>query len=223
MCGRFTLTKDEDFIDYRFSKKSVAKLNPNYNIVPSTSIAVISQLYSEQISMMKWGWSKSLASTSSLIINARCETVLEKSFYKTAIQNHRCLIIADAYIEWKSTQFGKQPYLIKFENNELFTFAGFARKIPNNKSKNAYECVILTTNANKSVNHIHNRMPLILSRELENVWINNKLKDEDLKQIILSIPEINFTTFPIDKKINKVFNNYPDLLNPIPGNLSLFD
>ncbi len=223
MCGRFTLSKEEDFIEYRFSKKSAAKLNPNYNVAPGSNIATISQFNSEKISLMKWGWSNSLNSPSGLIINARTESVLEKYIYKSAINNHRCLIIADGYIEWKTTKMGKKPYLIKFESNQLFTFAGIAREISDSSGKNIHECLILTTNANDSVCHIHHRMPLILNKEIEDAWINEKIDNQEFEKIFTSNSKHQLISYVIDKKINKVSNNYPELLNQSNDYLTLFD
>lgn len=224
MCGRFTLTKDEDIIDYRFSRKSAAKLIPNYNVAPSNSVAVISQLNALQISTMKWGWSESISQSSGLIINARSESIFDKNIYKNAMQFHRCLIIADGYIEWKSTSNGKQPYYITFENKSLFTFAGLAKQIVNRNSNDiSYECLIITSEANQSVNHIHHRMPFILQAEHENVWLDANLKQQDLKQIISEniLPDLD--SILISKNINKVSNNYPELLNQILPNPTLFD
>lgn len=221
MCGRFTLTKEEDYIEYRFSRKSAATIHPSYNVAPGSNIAIISQFSSKIISASKWGWSNLLVSTSGIIINARCETVMDKNLYSKSLYNNRCLIIADGYIEWQSTSYGKQPYLIKFENDEIFTFAGLLRQV--DKTEDKTECLILTTEANRSVSHIHKRMPLILSPKYENLWIDDQLKKEDFKNIFSSNLEHALISYPIDKKINIVSNNFSELLNSVQVNQSLFD
>ena len=103
-----------------------------------------------------------------LIINARCETVLEKKLFSESVRNRRCLIPASGFYEWSQQ---KDPYFFTRKGAEnrrsgLLLMAGFYRKWDGQD-----RFVILTTQANESIKEIHPRMPLILTAEEGRKWL----------------------------------------------------
>ena len=99
-----------------------------------------------------------------LVINARAETVTEKPMFRRSIAAQRCVVPASAYYEWDS---GKRKYCFTLPDQPLF-FAGIYDVV------NGMNCfVILTTAPNASVESIHDRMPLILTRDQVRPWLTD--------------------------------------------------
>ena len=117
---------------------------------------------------MKWGFGP--YEKRGLLINARAESVTEKSAFRDSIRHRRCVIPARWFYEWNRAK--EKASFLEPEGGTLY-MAGCYREFD---GQNCF--VILTTCANPSVAGVHNRMPLLLeSRELEE-WIfdNEKLE-----------------------------------------------
>src|SRR5690606_30772477 len=101
------------------------------------------------------------------MINARSETIFEKPAWRSVIKKKRCLIPADGFYEWKKQADAKvkQPFYIHPKQFELFSFAGVweSWKDENNNEIRTY--AIMTTEPNKEMSSIHDRMPVILYPE----------------------------------------------------------
>ena len=99
-----------------------------------------------------------------LVINARAETVTEKPMFRRSIAAQRCVVPASAYYEWDA---GNRKYCFTLPDQPLF-FAGIYDVV------NGMNCfVILTTAPNASVESIHDRMPLILTRDQVRPWLTD--------------------------------------------------
>ena len=108
MCGRFTLNSDsKDLIDYlevvRWDSDFIRK--PSYNIAPTQETPVLTFKNKRIIQGMYWGlvpnWSKEYK-IGIRMINARAETLTERSAYASLLQSQRCIIIANGYYIWAS-------------------------------------------------------------------------------------------------------------------------
>ena len=118
MCGRFSLTVGLEEVAQHFMVEKVESVEerPRYNIAPTQKVPVIvSEAGKRQLVTMRWGltpyWAKD-TSFSSRMINARGETVAQKPAFRKPFQQHRCLVPADGYYEWKNEEGRKQPYRI---------------------------------------------------------------------------------------------------------------
>ncbi len=172
MCGRYTLAVQLDLIADRFLLKRVdAKETFRFNIAPTQLAPVIHQTDTGRtLTMMRWGlipfWAKD-ESIGNKLINARAETLAEKPSFKRSLERKRCIVPADGFYEWKKSKDGKTktPMRIVVGQGDLFGFAGLwdRWKSPNGESVESY--TIITTEPNKFVSPIHNRMPVILSKD----------------------------------------------------------
>ena len=125
--------------------------------------------------LMKFG----LPTRDSRIINARSETACEKPMFRPLIESsRRCLIPASSYTEWEKQGKQRIPYEFKAPDARLLYFAGLYR-LDGNDSLASF--VILTRNAPTEFNHIHDRMPLILTPEEQKRWL---FSDHDYKELL---------------------------------------
>ncbi|MFH0793003.1 MAG: SOS response-associated peptidase, partial [bacterium] len=179
MCGRYSQTAPLDVVMKRFEIAAGGdeSLSPRYNLAPTQDapVVVIVQEQGRRLKMMRWGlvpsWAKD-CSIGNKLINARGETILEKTSFKRAFQRRRCLVVADGFYEWKRAGGRKQPMRIVMRDRQPFGMAGLweAWRSPEGESVESF--TIITTEANEMIRGIHNRMPVILKRGDEGMWLD---------------------------------------------------
>jgi putative SOS response-associated peptidase YedK len=218
MCGRFTITKQVEDIENSFDVELDRELYKlNYNVAPTQDLPVVTNQQNKQVSFLKWGlvpsWSKDLKFGSKMI-NARIETITEKPSFKKAIQERRCVVIADGYYEWKKTSQGKEPYYITMENSKLFSFGGIWEKWTSPVGETVKTFSIITQPSFKEIEHIHNRMPLQIMPEQKDYWLSAETGEEAL-DFAIEHQKNKLKSYVVSTQVNSVTNNFPDLLNPL--------
>lgn len=186
MCGRFVIAKTSDFITELFE---IDELETDldfrsYNVPPTTQIPMIVEreidgMPSRQLHAARWGlipsWAKEVSSTP--LINARIESVLDKPSFQEAAFSKRCAIPADGYFEWQSTiADSKVPFFIH-PSDGMLAFAGIyswwrnPAKEANDPTRWVLTCSLLTKESAPELSQIHNRNPVMLSEENLSAWL----------------------------------------------------
>lgn len=69
-------------------------------------------------------------------------------------------------------------------------------------------CTIITTTPNKLMEPLHNRMPVILPRDVEETWLDQGIIDRTfLKSLLVSYPSDQMTAYEVSPFVNSVKNN----------------
>lgn len=222
MCGRFTQTKEGAAIAKTFHLATTPDIQPRYNIAPTQPIAAITQTEDNRdLRIFKWGLVPSWAKDPSIgnrMINARAETAAEKPSFRAAFKRRRCLIVADGFYEWQRTGSSKkkQPYYIQMEDEAPFGFAGLWERWQDGEGSYLETCTILTTEPNKLMAPIHNRMPVILHPDDHDLWLDPSLQDGRHVQHLLAPYEPEaMQRYPISTVVNSPRNETPECLEPI--------
>ena len=150
-------------------------------------------------------------------INARGESLLERPMFRGAVAHGRCLIPADGFYEWMAVpgQKTKQPMYIRLKGGELFAFAGLYVQGPSDVGET---CVIVTTAANDVLSPIHERMPVILDREVEMRWLDPDLENGQAALSYLQpVPPDLFEAYPVSSLVSSPRNQGPELIEPVEG------
>ena len=159
---------------------------PQEEFRPTDDILVITG--EEKIIPMRWGliphWAKAINYPKRPLINARIETVHQKASFADPFFQRRCLIPVDGFYEFgKAKESGrKKKHLFTTSHEELFFLAGLWDLWKNPETGNdSLSCTIITTEANEVVSPIHDRMPVIVSRENCREWLYGQfLKGEEI-------------------------------------------
>ena len=178
MCGRFVIGGDfRDKLNELIAAEGIIYSGLPYqesgqDVFPSESSLVIHTGDRKLLAVeMLWGFSNPYRK--GLIINARAETVREKNLFADSIMNRRCLIPASGFYEW-------DPYKARFRfshpDDELLLLAGIYHE---EHGAPAPHYTILTTQANESMIPVHDRMPVIISRDEIHPWLNDNEKLSD--------------------------------------------
>jgi putative SOS response-associated peptidase YedK len=123
------------------------------------------------------------------MFNARAETIAEKPSFRDAFKKRRCLIVADGFYEWQRQEKGKKPFYISLKSGEPFGFAGLYETWMSPDNLTVKTCTIITTEPNELIKPIHDRMPVIIPKDREKIWIDTGIQDkEELKAILKPYP-----------------------------------
>ena len=215
MCGRFTRGENIPTLAREFGVVQVnSDLAPSYNIAPTQEVAVIVTAGVKTLLPVRWGlipsWAKDM-SVGSKMINARAETISEKPAYRNAFKKRRCLVVADGFYEWQSIAGVKRPIHIRFKSGRPFGFAGLYEVWNSPAGEEITTCTIITTQANELMSPIHERMPVIIPKEQEDLWLDPKTEEQSLLLSLLKpYPADQMEAYPVSKKVSSPKNNSPD-------------
>lgn len=218
MCGRYTLFNTSS-LKKRFNLATkIDKLRANYNVAPGQFMPVVIDLDGKrEIEIMKWGlvpvWAKDI-SIGYKLINARAETVFDKPMWKGSVMHHRCLVPSNGFYEWKATnEKTKQPYFIKPKDQELFSFAGVFSAWKDAEGKELFTFSIITTEPNKEMENIHNRMPAILHPEDEDKWLKPSSETrDDIEPLLRPLEDGSLEMYAVSRDVNSPKNNEESLI-----------
>ncbi len=239
MCGRFVQAmppeKIVDFfgVDPSSVAEAVAGLRPNYNVAPSQQIINVLAAVDEGsksaaeystiriAQRIRWGmifpWAKSL-DEGPTPINARVESVASKPAFRAAFAEHRSLVPADGFYEWKKEPGGgKTPYYIKDASGDPLAIAAIWSDWRNPADDSTIRsCTLITVPASPGLNEIHDRMPALLREEDFSVWLDPNISDKDalLGMLVRSSGAKKLEWYPVDKRVNSPRVNDPELIRP---------
>ena len=221
MCGRFGQARGPDnYGDYLgVDQITEEPLPPSWNVAPTDSIyAVRHRKGNTRLETMRWGliphWTPDLKT---FHINARSETVAHKPVFRKSLSSRRCLIPADGFYEWTARSEGHIPYWFYRGDDGPLAFAGLwsVRRHPVN-GEWLVSCAIITGESRGPVAAVHHRMPITLPPDCWESWLDPGLDDPLAAHSILQGPDTEtWTTHPVSRRVNKVTNNDPTLIEPV--------
>jgi putative SOS response-associated peptidase YedK len=192
MCGRYAILEEEAILEMR---EIINQVNKNYagraglivsgEIAPSVVAPVLREDQGQvRLDVMKWGfprWDKK----SGVIINARCESLLEKAMFAESFLKRRIVIPASGFFEWDHSKPGKpEKYLFSIDGHVSY-MAGFYSRFPAAAGEWEDCFVIITQPANELVAAMHDRMPLIMPKNYIRTWLDPRAA----VSLLLNMPE----------------------------------
>ncbi len=230
MCSRYSLTaKEWDFFSAFLKELMLLKATARYNIAPTQSAPVIAmdELGCPEMREMGFGFRTpaSRERKASNLVNARSETVAEKPTFRDAFKTRRCLVPATGFYEWRKIGSQKQPNNIRLKNAEPFYFAGLwgtslieskaeaGSPPPEPEAQDTF--VIMTTEPNRLMASIHNRMPVILGREARDRWLDPATKPDDLHALLRPYDADAMEVWPVGTSVGSPVNDSPDCLERV--------
>lgn len=222
MCGRYTLHHKAKTLVDRFDTQSIKEeLRDNYNVAPGQFMPVVINEQGEaKLELMKWGlipfWAKD-PKIGYKLINARAETLFEKPMWRNVIKSKRCLIPADGFYEWKrvneDSKGQKRPYYIRPKQEDLFSFAGVWESWKDVEGLEWKTYSIITTEPNKEMSRIHDRMPVVLHRKEESLWLDQSLDNkDDIELLLRPYDDGSLEMYEVSTDVNSPKNNNPELI-----------
>jgi len=209
MCGRYTVLTEDEIMELREILENIPlpivrddfkdyDKKPG-DVFPSDSAPIItSNPDGIAFESVKWGFKK--WNGTGLIINARCETIKQKSIFSRCIETGRCVVPAGEFFQWKKLGKTNKKYYAKDKNGDLLFMAGLYRDHEGER-----ESVIITKEAAGEMAEIHDRVPVILRAGQLRSWLNGEMAAEDIEKM-----EYDVSVAPCEEE------------NDVPEQISLF-
>jgi len=226
MCGRYVITSTPEAIRALFGYAEQPNFPPRYNVAPTQPIPIVRLAEGRRsFALMRWGllpsWVKD-PKTFPLLINARGESVLDKPAFRNAMRRRRCLIPTDGFYEWAAGA-PKRPYFVRARRRAdsavpPLAFAGLWETWTGPNGEELDTAVIVTTTANRTLAHIHERMPVFVLREAFDLWLDCANVEANVAAaLIRPAPEALFETYEVSPAVNRVANDFAALVIPQPA------
>lgn len=240
MCGRYVAATPLATLAAHFDAQLAdgALLEPNFNVAPTDEVAAVAcgAGGERRLGRIQWGlipsWSSPgvsgggrvtagarVGSARPPLINARAETIGSKSAFRTAFIRRRCLLPADAFYEWERVGNARRPWLIRAVDRSTLAFAGVWEtcRTSGPAGPRLTSCAIVTTTANATVRPVHDRMPVIVSRDQWDDWLDPEETDPDaLQSLLRPAPDDLLERYRVSSAVNGVTRNDPTLVEPEP-------
>jgi putative SOS response-associated peptidase YedK len=249
VCGRYAAAKDPEALveEFEVEQSQVDQpIGPDYNVAPTKPVYVVlnrrprggDEVVSptRQLRVARWGlvpsWAKDVK-IGARMINARVETLADKPAYKRAFAARRCLLPADGYYEWytsddpdapltKAGKPRKQPFYIHPADGSSLAMAGLYEwwhdKERDRDDPQAWllSVTVITTEATDEVGQIHDRMPLLVPHEAWPDWLDPDLPGGPaVAELLVPASPDQLVTTPVSLAVNDVRHNGPELVEPL--------
>ena len=153
-------------------------------------------------------------------LNARGESIFEKPSFRNSAKSKRCLLQIDGFFEHHHAKGKTYPYFITRKDKEPITIAGLWDEWLDKETGEIIKSFsIVTTKANELMAKIHNnpklrepRMPLIVSNDTEDSWLDPKTSKEEIIKLIQPYPTIELTAHTVKRLRGKDYlGNVPEI------------
>jgi putative SOS response-associated peptidase YedK len=220
VCGRFGLFVTPEVLEEYFSVPDFTAAlapPPRYNLTPGQAVAVVREHDGQRrLDALQWGlipfWAKD-ATIGRRLINARLDSVAEKPAFREAWTRRRCLIPASGFYEWSEPKGGrKRPHFIRSSTEPLLALAGLWERWRTKAGDRVETCVIVTTDANPQLMTIHDRMPLLIPRHAQAIWLDPRTTVDDVLRIATDSPALD--AYEVSLAVNDPRNDDETLILP---------
>ena len=222
MCGRFGLYQTQDLATRFDVSGQLPLFQPAYNVTPTSAVPVVTAHSPNRASLMTWGLVPAWAKDPQIgykMINARAEGIQDKPSFRKPIRSQRCLVPANGFYEWQKVnrdgRLEKYPHFIHLVDQETFAFAGIYDFWRDAGGKELATFAIVTTGPNELMATIHNRMPVILAREDEALWLDDATALDQVLALLQPYPAEGMVAYPVSRLVNNPRNDGPELIAPI--------
>jgi putative SOS response-associated peptidase YedK len=227
VCGRFTLSSPAETIAGFFGLADVGEvpeLAPRYNIAPTQTVLAARAVERASggpqrvIEKRRWGlvphFAKEIAGPP--LFNARAETLAERPAFRVAFRRHRCLVAADGFYEWQKVSGRRQPFYQRREDGAPFAMAGLYATWEPEEGDPVASCTIVTTEPNRLLAPLHDRMPVILPPEHWDAWLDPDGHDvAALGALLVPADDAGWVSYAVDTRVNRSTHDEPGNVEPL--------
>lgn len=197
MCARYTLTDParvkEFFPQYfrEFSETALPKVG-RYNIAPTQPVVGVKNDGRDLAEDMRWGIRGR--------VNIRAESVAARQ-----VVRNRCILFADGFYEWQ----WKQAWYYTLRSGQPFALAGTWVDEDGTSA-----CDIITCEPNNLVARVHDRMPVILTGDAVETWLEPyEMPSAVVGELLQPFSAAKMRGRPVSKLVNDARYEGPDILD----------
>lgn len=229
MCGRYAVGTGPATLAEEFAAtdRTGGAVGPDYNVTPTRTVPIVVERLAaggseRTLRPVRWGlvptWAKDTTSGPPMI-NARAETISSKPAHAESAARRRCLMPATGWYEWQPGDRRRQPYFCtRRDGADLAMAAVFSTWWPPDSATKEplVTCAVVTTDAMGELAGIHHRMPLVLSEDRWESWLDPQ-RTEIEGLLVPPGPELlsELELRPVSTEVNSMRNNHPQLLDRV--------
>jgi putative SOS response-associated peptidase YedK len=219
MCGRFTFQPTEAFYARFEISTRLDSLTARYNIAPGQMVPLMIADSPRRIVLMRWGLIPHWATdekTAYKMINARVETLTQRPAFRGLLSHHRCLVPACGDYEWQGKGRDNTPYDIHPQDQQYIAFAGLYDVRQRADGDDLSTFTIITIEADPCMAKLHNRMPVVLERDLEDDWLDTEITNaSDVRSILERSAGDTLDAYPVSQMGNQPSLNRAFLIESV--------
>jgi putative SOS response-associated peptidase YedK len=223
MCGRYASARSVDDIAAAFGIRDdriEVAAAADWNVAPTKDVrAVLDRGDGPVLTSLRWGLVPSWVddpSIGSRLINARAETVAEKSAFRGALAVRRCLLPADGWYEWASRPDGsRQAYYLTPPDGTLLAFAGLWETWYDADGRPMTTATIVTGAAPTDVVAVHDRAPIVMPPTAWTTWLDRRSSLEEVHAVLRPTPPGTVAVRPVGPSVGDVRANGPSLVDEV--------
>lgn len=232
MVERLVINIDDDVMRKDLGSSTLPKIPERFNAAPTQKIAFISTYAPQKFNEGYWGIEPSMSNNrkiSGKLINAPIDTLENKISYKRALEQRRCIIPASGFYAWKSiSKKGLVPYYLRPVSLPWLPIAALWEQFTSMEGQKVTTFTLITHLASKTIQHISENEPLVLSRLSLNQWLSPTTPLHEIQELLSATNSVNYSAVAVSNKVNNLANDSIELLNPAPpadqfGNYTLFE
>jgi putative SOS response-associated peptidase YedK len=222
MCGRFTQERPASELAEIFAAEPLAdELGARFNVAPTDEAYVVVQREERRaITAYRWGlvphWSTD-AKAGSRMFNARAETITTSPAFRDAFARKRCLVPVDSFYEWKREGKLRQPFRVVRRDGRPLALAGLWagwRDADTETVRRTF--TIVTTTPNDALADLHDRMPVVISEDAWERWLDPTPPDpSELLGLLVPNEDIDLEVYAVERFVNDVRRDGPELIEPL--------
>jgi putative SOS response-associated peptidase YedK len=219
MCGRFGLFATPELLEEYFSLAVRPEASaPRYNVAPGQIAAVVRDREGQRVlDALRWGlvphWAKD-PSIGHRLVNARLEGLASKPAFRDAWSRRRCLVPVSGFYEWSAPVAGrKRPHFVVAADDPVLALAGLWERwrAPAGELRETF--VVVTVPAKGVLASIHDRMPLLVPRDAQALWLDPMSSVADVAALADAPPAV--AAHPVGFSVNDARNDDASLVEPL--------
>lgn len=198
-------------------------LAPRYNIAPGARIAVVTQgneTGARYLEGYNWGLIPFWAGTEDAqqrLAFARSETLADKPAFRQAFTTRRCLVPASGFFQFKNLGGKNIPLYVRSRHAEYSAFAGIWDEWISAEGWPVRTVALITTEPNRLLAPLGQRMPAILRAQDEADWLNPAHRNlDELQRLLQPMPAKDMEICAVSTRVNFENFNQPEAVEALP-------
>jgi putative SOS response-associated peptidase YedK len=223
MCGRFNVIDNPGLQSLLHDLGIDLQLPRAVNVAPTEQVSLVRRFEGDaEVVAARWWltpyWAKQVDQKYAMF-NARSESLSSRAAYKKPFRSQRGIVPMSSFIEWRTEEGIKQPYNISAHSGALSVAALW--DVWHGGESPLLSCSLVTTAAAASFAPWHSRMPVILTGQECERWLDNEHPIPDDDPIFRSELKVDLQLAPLARAVGNSRGKELELLEPVGDAVTL--